>query len=521
MRMRFFTLFVAIAAASLPAFPQTSSSAATLHLVLVLDGLRPDSINAHDTPNLHRLRTEGVTFANSHAVFPTVTRVNAAAIGSGTYPSRNGMMGNTVFIPSVDAKRAFNNDDARQLLKLGDDMLTVPSLAELMETSGEKLVVVSSGSTGSAILLAPRSPKAMGTVINGYFEGQASYPRNAGDEAVKRLGPPSPKGGARDPFDDAVSWGMKALGDYVLPQIKPRVVIAWLTEPDHIQHAFGAGSPQALESIRRDDAHIGRLLERLSQLGLKDRTNVFVISDHGFGQTVHNVNVSQALQDAGLAANEDDVVIASSGQAVALHVKGRDRERIAKIAEFLQKQSWCGVIFTAAARTGAYEGSVPGTFALEQAHLGGHERSPDIVFTFPWSSARNRHGVPGTDYNQVMSGATGAVTTDTANHGGIGPWTVRNTMLAWGPDFKRGVIVRTPAANVDVAPTIAHLLGMRDALAGMDGRPLLEALANGPDEEQVPMETRTLQVANGAYRAALQVSVVAGKRYVDKGWRIP
>jgi hypothetical protein len=35
------------------------------------------------------------------------------------------------------------------------------------------------------------------------------------------------------------------------------------------------------------------------------------------------------------------------------------------------------------------------------------------------------------------------------------------------------------------------------------------------------METRTLQVANGAYRAALQVSEVMGKRYIDKGWRIP
>src|SRR4029077_17975618 len=98
--------------------------------------------------------------------------------------------------------------------------------------------------------------------------------------------------------------------------------------------------------------------------------------------------------------------------------------------------------------------------------------------------------------------------------------TVRNTMVAWGPDFKRGATIRTPAANVDVAPTILHLLGLRAGLANMDGRALLEALADGPDEEQVPLETRTLQVSNGAYRAALQVSEAAGKRYIDKGWRI-
>ena len=53
---------------------------ARLNLVFVLDGLRPDSINPDDTPNLHKLRLEGVNFLNGHSVFPTVTRVNATAI---------------------------------------------------------------------------------------------------------------------------------------------------------------------------------------------------------------------------------------------------------------------------------------------------------------------------------------------------------------------------------------------------------------------------------------------------------
>ena len=55
---------------------QGAEPAAALRLVFVLDGLRPDSITAQDTPTLHRLRNEGVWFENAHAVFPTVTRVN-------------------------------------------------------------------------------------------------------------------------------------------------------------------------------------------------------------------------------------------------------------------------------------------------------------------------------------------------------------------------------------------------------------------------------------------------------------
>jgi arylsulfatase A-like enzyme len=498
---------------------------ATLHIVLVIDGLRPDSINERDTPNLYRLRSEGVAFDNSHAVFPTVTRVNSTAISTGSYPSRNGIMGNSIYVPAVDAKHAFSNDDASQLLKLEDRIVTAPGLAEALQAAGEKFVAVSSGSTGSALLLAPRSPRGVGTVINGYFvPGEVlAYPKAVGDEVLKRFGPAPKKGNATTSFDESVVWATKVLDEYVLPELKPRVVVSWMTEPDHIQHGLGPGSPAARESIRRIDIQVGAMLATLSALGLRERTNIMVVSDHGFGATVSEVNVARELQEAGLLAKEanGEVVLASSGQEIAVHVKDHDPGKIAAIVEFLQHRPWCGLIFTAAGRGAVHEGTVPGTFSLEYVHLGGHERSPDIVFTFPWSSARNRHGVPGTDYNIVSSGAGGPVSGDTANHGGIGPWTVRNTMLAWGPDFKRGAIVRAPASNVDVAPTILHLLGLGPAAAAMQGRALLEALVNGPDEEQLPVETRSLQVSRGDYRAVLQVSEVAGKRYVDKGWRLP
>ena len=86
-----------VAAALLAAVVTPGSAAAgnaTLNLVLVLDGLRPDSITADETPNLWRLRQEGVNFLNGHAVFPTVTRANATAIATGTYPDRNAIFGN-------------------------------------------------------------------------------------------------------------------------------------------------------------------------------------------------------------------------------------------------------------------------------------------------------------------------------------------------------------------------------------------------------------------------------------------
>jgi arylsulfatase A-like enzyme len=119
----------AVAGASLPA----SAGRATLNIVLVLDGLRPDAITPAETPHLWRLRQEGVTFTNSHSVFPTVTRVNATAIGTGTLPGRNGVVGNSQYVRAVDPNHAFVNDDHKKLLRL--DEVTVGGMV-LVKTLG-------------------------------------------------------------------------------------------------------------------------------------------------------------------------------------------------------------------------------------------------------------------------------------------------------------------------------------------------------------------------------------------------
>jgi len=75
-----------------------------------------------------------------------------------------------------------------------------------------------------------------------------------------------------------------------------------------------------------------------------------------------------------------------------------------------------------------------------------------------------------------------------------------------------------------VTPTLVALLGLdRDpALPRFDGRAIREALAGGPDSEQVPVRTSTYftTAAEGAYRAAIAVSEVGAERYIDKSWRV-
>jgi arylsulfatase A-like enzyme len=524
----------AIAGASFPA----SAGRATLNIVLVLDGLRPDAITPAETPNLWRLRQEGVTFTNSHSVFPTVTRVNATAIGTGTLPGRNGVVGNSQYVRAVDPNHAFVNDDHKKLLRLdevtGGGMVLVKTLGEILQERGKRLAAVSSGSTGSALLTNARAPQGAGVLINGYWEPgvRVAFPDTVNDEVRRRFGPAPARAGTADAQDSSVVWTQNVLRDYVLPELKPDVIINWLTEPDHIAHATGAGSPQTRASIRNDDAEIGLLLKQLEALDVAATTNIIVVSDHGFGHSAFGVNVTAELIKAGLKAgpDSDDVVLASSGQTQLIHVKDRDRARIHRIADYLKAQEWTGVLFTAGTpllypspQRDGVEGSEPGTFSTRLIHLDHAERGPDIVLTFPWSSAKNAFGVPGADFTDTR-GATGPLKGNAGNHGSMSPWSVHNTFLAWGVDFKRGVTVHTPVSNVDVTPTLIALMGLnRDAsLPPFDGRAITEAFVDGPDEEQVAARTTTYFTAtpDGGFRAAIQVSEVGAERYLDKSWRV-
>jgi arylsulfatase A-like enzyme len=279
----------------------------------------------------------------------------------------------------------------------------------------------------------------------------------------------------------------------------------------------GVGSPSAREALRHADREIARVLDALGGLGLAASTDVFVVSDHGFTSNTGGVDVARDLIEAGLKAGTDsgDVVLASSGQAVSLHVAGHDTALIARLARFVQSREWGGALFSAARSPGDPYGTIDGTFALEFIQVGSGERSPDLLVTFPWTSQANAFGVPGGD----LACVSGAAPLHVSDHGGMSPWNVRNTLLGWGPDFKQGATVSAPAGNVDVAPTILAALGLDDH-DGMDGRILAEALAGGPDPQQVAVDTRTYTVRAGSYGAALQVSTVDGHRYVDKSWRL-
>ncbi len=220
-------------------------------MLIVLDGLRPDYLTPQLMPALSALGQRGVVMTRHHAVFPTVTRVNASSIATGAYPEAHGLLGNAVFVPAVDPARFFTTADRDNLLRVeaaGLPLLTVPTLPEVLEAAaGQRLLVASAGSSGSAYLL--NHTGSAGATLHYEF----GRPETLYAEALDHLGAVPD---ADTPNHARNRRIVDALLDVGLPAVDPAVTVLWLSDPDTTAHAHGIGHPLTVEALFRLDAEI-------------------------------------------------------------------------------------------------------------------------------------------------------------------------------------------------------------------------------------------------------------------------
>ena len=505
-------------AAALIAFGQPAAEPARLIAIFVVDGLRPDSINAADTPTIDRLRTEGANYVNSHSVFPTSTRVNAATLATGAYPARHGIVGNSMFVAGVNPLAPFDTADHRQLLRLEEvegRVVTAPTLGEALQRAGRRLVTVSSGTTGNGFVLNPQARNGAGIAIHGLFDPgrTAAYPREVSDEVIRKFGSPPP-----DPDDTGqMEWTDTVLRDYVLPELRPDVVVDWMGPLDSAQHSHGVGSPAAKAALRAIDKSLARTIAAMEAVTPARRVDVIITSDHGFARHADGVNVVESLIAAGLKASaaSTDIVVAGQGQSVLFYVPSHDARDVARLVGFLQRQGWVDVIFTRGGSRG--QGGVTGTFSLDVPRGAHPSRAPDVAASLAWTSRKNAYGVPGAQ--TINNARTGPLTGGASGHGGLSPWVVHNTLVLWGSDFKTRTRIDAPASLADLMPTVLTLLAIDGEPCGEGcGRVLEESLSRSADRRFTPTRRRITTEA-GPYRAGLTISSIAGHDYVDGGAR--
>ena len=490
------------------------------HIVVVVwDGMRLDFVSEETTPTLWKLAHEGVTFRNHHAVYPSATMVNGTALVTGVYPGKNGVVANYEYRPEIDRSRSINIE-SQAAVSRGDEVsggkfISVPTIAELVQGAGGRTVIASAKTVG---LLLDRHA-GIGTAKNcvTLFAGQ-TLPRDILTPIVAGLGPFPSAHLQRD------AWTAKAVADVLWKDGLPALSVIWLGEPDLTEHESAPGAPPALGAIKSSDENLAAVLSALDkpasaaatarQASARATTDIFIVSDHGFSTIKRSIDLRKILSDAGFVAKTEfddepkpgDIMLVGNGGSVLFYVVGHDAMVTRRLVEFLQQSDFAGVIFS--------QQGLPGTFHLNDAKID-NPHAPDVVMAFRWNDSKNQFGTPG------MIDADCQRAAGKGTHATLSRFDMHNTLIAAGPDFRRGQTDDLATGNVDLAPTILHILGIK-APREMDGRVLSEAMVN---VDQVPAggkaETKTIEAkkdfAAGTWRQSLKISRVGSTIYLDEG----
>jgi arylsulfatase A-like enzyme len=483
-------LFVGFAASS-------AQSPSRAYLVIVVDGLRPDYITSEVMPRLVALRQRGMGFDAHHAVYPTVTRVNASSIVTGAYPETHGLLGNNIYIPKVDERRGLDTAQRTNLEaveRAEGALLTAPTLGEILTKAGKKLLVVSSGTSGAALLLNHKV--GSGAIVHPEF----TRPEALSPRIASLIGPGPAK---RIPNNAQNQYAIDAYLEYGLGDMKPDVTLMWLNDPDGTAHAHGMGAVLTREALTLVDRAIGGVEDALRTRGVLEHTNIIVTSDHGFSRHSGALRLQELVAPFArkLGDGSSDIVVAEG--AIYLRANAADA-RIANIVSALQQRPEIGAIFTRSGSRGASEGVVAGTLSFDVARWN-HARSGQILVSANWSDEAQ-----GVDFRGTTT--QGGV----AGHGTSSPFDIHTTLIVAGPDFREHASSDVPTGNVDIAPTLLHMLGL-PAPPTMAGRVIRESLRGGPDPSSIPVarEDETVRTPDGAYELTAHISEAAGHRYLD------
>jgi hypothetical protein len=309
--------FRTILAVILAIVPFASATKRPNVLVFIADGLRGGIVDGQTAPNMARLREQGVSFPNSHSLFPTFTMANASAMATGHYLGDTGVFSNTINVgfpvPSADGSiTPFLENDAAlgEVDKhFGGDYINEITLLKAASEAGFSTAAV--GKVGPALQWDHTDRTGMRTIIvDDSTGGVSGIPVNPDViEAIKRAGLPAatPSRGENGEGGTVTIPGTKSanvaqqayLTDVVakvlLPMFKERnkpfVLVFWSRDPDATQHnegdspnklTPGINGPTSLAAIKNADDNLGKIQAALVSLGLADTTDIFVTADHGF-----------------------------------------------------------------------------------------------------------------------------------------------------------------------------------------------------------------------------------------------
>jgi arylsulfatase A-like enzyme len=512
---RALVLALALAVLAVADVPSVLAKGKAEHIVLIVwDGMRPDFIRPQYCPTLYSLATNGTFFRRHHPAYVSSTEVNGTALATGSHPGHSGIIANTEYRPELSVLSTFATE-GMDAIRRGDlltdgNYVRTPTVAEILQDDG--IATITAGSK-PVVLLHDRSWRKSSSAEKDsvtLFEGK-TLPRSAVDALIKVNDDKAFPTNITQPNTGQDNWTTRALVRGLWRKGVPKYSVLWLSDPDKSQHESGVGSSTALAGIEASDKNLAEVIKVLNEKGLMDKTDIMVVSDHGFSTIQRGPDVVDILKKQKFSAAKKfdnpeagDVMVVGLGGSVMFYVVDRVESVIQRLVTFLQTSDFAGVVFSRL--------PMDGTFPLETVRYGGTNSMPDVLLSMRWTADKNEYGAPGMFFS--MDGTKGK-----GSHASLSRFDMNNTLVASGPDFKKGVLSEIPSGNIDVAPTILWLLGIK-APVSFDGRVLHEAIVGSKEFVPKPV-TRMIEAKRDIgyfrWRQYLKFTEIGGAVYFDEG----
>lgn len=227
-----------------PASPSSPAAEPTSEPYVVMvsfDGMRYDFPDRVPTPNFDRVAAAGIRATGLIPSYPSKTFPNHYTLATGLYPANHGIVDNAFYDPAFEAMYALGD---RRAVEDGRWYGGEP-IWQTAERQG--LIAASFFWVGSeAEGLRPTYWKV--------YDGGAP-------NAIR--------------VDTVLAW-LELPADR-----RPRIIMLYFSDVDGAAHRFGPEAPQVDSAIMAMDALVGRLLDGLENVGVGDRVNLVIVSDHG------------------------------------------------------------------------------------------------------------------------------------------------------------------------------------------------------------------------------------------------
>ena len=374
---------------------------------------------------------------------------------TGATPAKHGIIGNSVFDRETGDQVTYIGD--RAFTK--DECVRTPTLYDAVHQAGMK--------TASILWPASKAAKSLDWNIPEPPEELEHYvtPGLAKelDEAGISIGKLPAWGWGHDfaPMRDALYTRVAV---HLLARYQPNLTLLHLVTPDAVEHDYGPETEEAYWSAGDADDRIREIWEALQQGPLAGRTDLFVVSDHGFAPVDKQVRPNVLLRKMGFVTldRKGQVVgrkawanAAGGSAGVYLFYRENLERDVSRIREQLAGVEGIESVF------GQEEFAAFGLPSPEE-----NTQQADLMLSVePGYGFNNR-----ADGEEVVA-ATGS---NTGTHGHRpNQEFMHAAFVASGPHIRRGVELGV-VSIIDVAPTIAAIFGVE--LPEAEGRVLTELL---------------------------------------------